>query len=137
MEKMDGNLRDLLKKSGKLSEKESLEWIGKIANAYKSLYKSGIIHRDLKPENIVYRKNQNGELQFKLCDFGLSRDIIKTTEKMSNRLGTKAYVSPEQWHKKKYSSKADVYSLGAIHFELLNGSLKFPMAMDIISFPDF
>jgi len=55
MEKMDGNLRDLLKKKGKLSEKESLEWISKITNAYKSLYKSGIIHRDLKPENIVYR----------------------------------------------------------------------------------
>ncbi len=56
MEKMDGNLADLLKKKNKLTEQQAIEWGSKIIECYKHLHRAKIMHRDLKPANVLFRK---------------------------------------------------------------------------------
>ena len=84
----------------------------------------GIIHRDLKPNNIMVSHSGN----VKLMDFGIARPIdasIHTTDN-SSVLGTMQYLSPEQLEGKKSDIRTDLYSLGAILYELVTGVKAFP-----------
>jgi serine/threonine protein kinase len=83
----------------------------------------GIIHRDLKPANIMISKH--GDLR--LMDFGIARPTeasLHTVE--GNIVGTIQYLSPEQMDGVDIDSRADVYSFGAILYEMLTGTKTFP-----------
>ncbi len=83
----------------------------------------GIIHRDLKPSNIMVAANGN----VKLMDFGIARPIdasIHTTDN-SSVLGTMQYLSPELLEGKSADIRTDIYSLGAILYELVTGTKAF------------
>jgi serine/threonine protein kinase len=83
----------------------------------------GIIHRDLKPANIMV--SLHGEL--KLMDFGIARPTeasLHTVE--GNIVGTMQYLSPEQLDGVDVDSRADIYSFGAILYEILTGTKTFP-----------
>lgn len=86
-----------------------------VVEGMKELRKHGFAHRDLKPENILLH---NGSV--KICDFGLT-----VTCREGNRLlrycGTPFYMSPQVVFKKYYTSKADIWSLGIIFYEILFG----------------
>lgn len=79
------------------------------------MIKNGVAHRDLKPENILFK---DGFL--KLADFGLSKQLIHSTE-MESIVGTEVYMAPEVQQRKKYTSKCDIWSLGFIFYEILTG----------------
>jgi serine/threonine protein kinase len=86
----------------------------------------GIIHRDLKPNNIMVANNGN----VKLMDFGIARPIdasIHTTDN-SSVLGTMQYLSPELLEGKTADIRTDIYSLGAILYELVTGTKAFAEA---------
>lgn len=77
--------------------------------------KFNIIHRDIKPENIFI--SQNGD--YKLGDFGIARQIEKTTFGLSKK-GTYNYMAPEVYKGQKYGTGVDMYSLGIVLYRLLN-----------------
>ncbi len=97
-----------------LNSKSSIEIILQVASALSHLHSHGIIHRDLKPANILITENG----QVKVVDFGIA--ILGKKNKM--KIGTPAYMSPEQKEKKEVLTfSSDIYSLGVIAYELLVG----------------
>lgn len=85
--------------------------------ALDSIHRHGIVHRDLKPPNIMFRAD--GSLA--LVDFGVSQmDSIATEFTQSGELvGTPLYMSPEQGSGRAVDARSDLYSLGAIFYEML------------------
>ena len=79
--------------------------------------KHHIVHRDIKPQNIFI--SPNGD--YKLGDFGVARELEKTTNNMS-RKGTYSYMAPEVFHGQAGSAAVDIYSLGIVLYTLLNGN---------------
>ena len=86
-----------------------------IARALNLCGRHRIIHRDIKPDNIFL--SENGD--YKLGDFGVARELEKTTMGMS-RKGTLSYMAPEVFNGKPYNRTADIYSLGVVLYTLLN-----------------
>jgi len=93
--------------------------LAKVARAVHFAHQHGIIHRDLKPNNILI----DAEGEPHLSDFGLAKLIEQDSglTRTNEVLGTPAYMAPEQATGKVVSSAVDVYSLGAILYELLTG----------------
>ena len=93
--------------------------IGKIAEAIGHAHQRGVLHRDLKPANILL--NSLGEPM--ITDFGLAKDTASNAglTQTGAILGTPAYMPPEQARGSALTVAADIYSLGAIFYELLTG----------------
>lgn len=126
-----------------LPPRAALRIISQLSNALESLHERGIIHRDLKPSNVLLPHAQLDSLDVKLADLGLAKvlpdDPLGTTRpgqptqpllpvSTANGalLGTWEYMAPEQWiHPKHVDTKADVYALGVLSFQLLTGRLPF------------
>jgi Protein kinase domain len=83
----------------------------------------GIIHRDLKPGNIMVTKDGI----VKLMDFGIAKPVTVSMHTMEGVImGTMQYLAPEQLDGKDIDVRADIYSLGAVTYEMLTGSRAFP-----------
>ena len=114
-------LRSIIAFSGAQSEKESVRIVLQVADVLAAAQRFGMVHRDLKPENIMLTTEGN----VKLLDLGIAKiadglDSLRTTAK--SVFGTPAYISPEQASDSSaVDTRADIYSLGVILFELLCG----------------
>ena len=97
-----------------------------LLKALKFIHSAGIVHRDLKPSNILI----NSDACIKICDFGLARSVVSLTGKdiiMTDYVATRWYRAPEVLlGSTKYNSQADMWSVGCIFGELLNGKPMFP-----------
>jgi serine/threonine protein kinase len=83
----------------------------------------GIIHRDLKPGNVMIT---NGGI-VKLMDFGIAKPLSASTRTIEGVvMGTMQYLAPEQLDAKDVDERADIYSLGAVVYEMLTGNRAFP-----------
>ena len=110
-----------------LGVREKLELVARICAAVEHAHQRGVIHRDLKPDNILV--DGNGEPR--ILDFGIARmldsnDPSQSLQTESGKiLGTLAYMSPEQVRgdPREVDTRADVYALGVILYELLAGHL--------------
>lgn len=115
-----GTLEQLLMEKKFLSEKEALHLFQQMLNAFLPLHKSNILHRDLKPSNILLH---NGVL--KIADFGFCKSLKGPLELAQTIVGSPIYMAPEILKGNSYSSKADLWSLGVVFFELLFGCCPF------------
>jgi len=123
MEYIDGkNLKQMLKKRGKLTTAEVVDIMLQITSAMGVAHDGLIIHRDLKPQNILIK--DDGEA--KITDFGIAMALNATQLTQTNSaMGSVHYFPPEQANGKGSTLKSDVYSLGIMMYELLTGTLPF------------
>jgi serine/threonine protein kinase len=116
-------LKDFLQKRGLLpSELVALMGI-KIAQGLAFAHAAGVVHRDIKPENVMIR--EDGVI--KLMDFGIARFLEESAITMTGSLiGSPAYMSPEQVLERTPDTRSDIFSLGAMLFNLVTGHRAFP-----------
>lgn len=119
-----GQLDDVLRKEP-MSPRRAAELLIKIARTVQFAHERGILHRDIKPGNILL--DRHGEPH--LTDFGLAR-LIEQESTVTNSfdvLGTPSYMSPEQaaGRARELTPAADVYSLGAVFYQMLTGQPPF------------
>jgi serine/threonine-protein kinase len=101
-------------------ERDGVQVLVKVARAVHHAHQSGILHRDLKPGNVLL--DPAGE-PF-VTDFGLAKRVTveRTATRTGSILGTPSYIAPEQARgEKRLTTAVDVYSLGAILYEVLTG----------------
>ncbi len=120
---VDGTpLSERLYREGVLPIVEAVRIMERTARAAHHVHQRGVVHRDLKPSNILVRPDGTPVI----IDFGLARDALGIDPRITESgvwLGTPAYISPEQalGEASRVDGRADVYSLGAVLFELLTG----------------
>ncbi len=130
MEFMEGSdLRDLLHRHGRLAPDVAVDLMLQACEALAEAHSHGIIHRDLKLANLFLARKSNGSMSLKVLDFGISKAPSEVDEEMTQThtiLGTPAYMSPEQMRSAKYvDARSDIWSLGVVLFELLEGRRPF------------
>ena len=116
-----GTLADQLRK-GPYSISGAVRVVSQIASVLELARQRGIVHRDIKPDNIMF----GADGRVKLADLGIARHYSSTTEATMTEtgavMGTPAYMAPEQMlDARKVDSRADIYSLGVVFYEMLTG----------------
>lgn len=115
-----GSVRTLMKacKDAVVEEKYVVIIVREVLTALAYLHKSSIIHRDLKAANILI--TAAGKVM--ICDFGVSALLVTASSKRNTLVGTPHWMAPEVAHASAYDTKADIWSLGIMIFEMVKGS---------------
>ncbi len=133
-ELLEGETLRLALASGKLPQRKALDYALQIAHGLSAAHDKGIVHRDLKPENLFVT---NGG-RVKILDFGLAK-LTQAGEGSGPQtnlptaagtepgvvMGTLGYMSPEQIKGKPADARSDIFSFGAIFYEMLSGKRAF------------
>ncbi|KAI1781669.1 kinase-like protein [Ganoderma leucocontextum] len=148
----EGDLGKRIYKRGRLESSDALPYCAQLVLALEQLHKRRIIHRDVKPANVLITRDNN----LVLSDFGFSRAYALTAAQQPWRLreewaprpvrpspksemakhpdvtrrdcGTIGYMAPEVCRGDWYTYSSDIFSLGVVFFELMNGKLPFGIA---------
>jgi eukaryotic-like serine/threonine-protein kinase len=123
MEYIDGDtLREYTRKDGKrLTPEKVVDVIFKCSKALDFAHKKGVLHRDIKPSNIML----NAEGVVKIMDFSVAELSENKSTRRDVLVGSPLYMSPEQVRREAPGPQSDLYSLGAVMFELLAGEPPF------------
>ena len=124
------DLDTALRERGPFSPEQAVAVVAGIGRALDAAHAAGLLHRDVKPANILLRRGSDGTEEAMLTDFGIAKDLAAavTLTRAGEAPATVAYASPEQLEGLPLGRRADVYSLGAVLFELLTGRRAFPAA---------
>ncbi|MGE0261181.1 MAG: protein kinase [Candidatus Obscuribacterales bacterium] len=134
MDFIDGvSLKDLLENRGALDPGTVISIAIEICRALEYAHTAGIAHRDLKSSNVILRERESGRLEPVLIDLGLSRlenemaeeELQKGTPGSDPLPGSAGYMAPDYIESRRYSVRAEIYSMGCLIFEMLTGSLPF------------
>jgi eukaryotic-like serine/threonine-protein kinase len=124
MEYIQGDdLKYHLDKGIRYSLEQSLKMIRDLLSALDYAHKQGIVHRDIKPANLLIEPGG----RVKLTDFGVARiqDSGEATRTQGSMVGTLKYMSPEQVQGQKIDSRADLFSVGVVLYQLLTDKRPF------------
>lgn len=146
MEYLDGEtLETILKRERYFSIGDTLDLVEQIAGALNYchhyyipdeiaqhtdsalLRRNAIIHNDINPKNIIRVKNEDGSNRYVLVDFGLSFTDPNAVRHSKKEEGMAEYKSPEKWNGAVVDTPSDIYSFGTVIYELLTGSVPFPV----------
>jgi serine/threonine-protein kinase len=125
------SLRDLLRREGRLEATRAVTLMRDICAGVGAAHRRGIVHRDIKPDNIIVMPadEDSATERVKVVDFGIAklRDMAHdaTLTQAGAMVGTPFYMSPEQCKGEHLDARADVYSLGALLYEMLAGGPPF------------
>jgi len=111
-----------------LDRESAVAIVGQLASGLDAAHGRGIIHRDIKPSNILVAEDGTA----KLADFGITLVESSALTQDMRELGTPAYMSPEQVLGKTLDSRADLFSLGVLTYEMLANRKPFRGA-DVVS----
>ena len=121
MEYIHGDdLSSMLRRIGRLASDKAIVISRQLCFGLAAIHDAGILHRDLKPANIII--DDNGKAR--ITDFGIA-GIEVEMEGSETRIGTPAYMSPEQIKGKGVSQRSDIYSLGLLLYEIFTGKQTF------------
>lgn len=122
MEYFDGKPLDSILGTATLPVATVIEYGRQIAAGLEAVHTGGVVHRDVKPGNILIGKNDRGQAELKLFDFGIAVDLDSTVPCLDAG-GTPRYASPEQrlLPGKDLDGRSDLYSLGVTMYRLLCG----------------
>jgi eukaryotic-like serine/threonine-protein kinase len=145
MELLEGQALDKLLAAGPLPIPRTIEIGIQLADALDAAHKKGIVHRDIKPGNIFVTERGTA----KILDFGLAK-LLKNTDDSANgetigdstnlltspgtAVGTIAYMSPEQARGEELDGRSDLFSLGAVFYQMLTGKQPFPGSTSAVVF---
>lgn len=102
---------------GPLPVREAVAVTRQIATALTAAHRAGIVHRDVKPSNVMI----TADGVVKLVDFGIAKAAGIDLTREETRIGTVAYMSPEQTSGQAADARSDLWSLGAVIYEMLTG----------------
>jgi eukaryotic-like serine/threonine-protein kinase len=134
-ELLDGeSLRDRLN-TGPIAQRKAIDYAMQIAHGLAAAHNKGIIHRDIKPDNLFITRDD----RVKILDFGLAKlsqpsgENIEQTDVATRRvhtnpgtvMGTAGYMAPEQVRARPVDNRSDIFSFGAVLYEMLSGRRAF------------
>jgi CheY-like chemotaxis protein len=113
----------------RLAPRRCVEIVEPVCRALGAAHAAGVVHRDIKPSNVFLHQTPQGEMP-KILDFGIAKMARESAVGRSltvdgSLLGTPAYMAPERFRRGPYGPKSDVYSVGAMLYEMLTGRLPF------------
>lgn len=121
MEYIDGDdLSSLLRRIGRLPSERAIEIARQLCVGLHAIHSAGILHRDFKPANIII----DSKGKARITDFGIA-GVEAEIANESLRIGTPAYMSPEQITGNEISQKSDIYALGLVLYEIFTGKQAF------------
>lgn len=125
------SLRRFLKRHGPLSPSRAVDLMRDICSGLGMAHRNGVIHRDLKPDNVIIAaaSHEGEDERVKVVDFGIAKlrntPADFTMTQTGAIIGTIYYMSPEQCRGEEIDARADVYSLGAMFYEMITGNPPF------------
>ncbi len=132
MEYLEGESLEALLRRGPLPLEQAVQFSIRMADALDAAHRAGIVHRDLKPANVLVAKSGDAAT-LKVLDFGLAKmerapslgfEPPNVTREGAI-LGTLHYLSPEQAQGQPAEARSDIFSLGAVLYEMLSGRRAF------------
>jgi serine/threonine-protein kinase len=121
MEYVDGDdLSSLLRRIGRLPSDKAIEISRQLCVGLHAVHDAGILHRDFKPANVII----DGKGRARITDFGIA-GLEAEIAKDGSRIGTPAYMSPEQITGREISARSDIYALGLVLYEIFTGKQAF------------
>jgi len=113
------DLKAHLERVGRLPRQEAVRIVSEVGGALDAAHRLGLVHRDVKPANVLLTEKHHAYL----ADFGLTKVVSSASglTATGQLVGTLNYVAPEQIQGERVDGRADVYSLGCILYECLEG----------------
>jgi eukaryotic-like serine/threonine-protein kinase len=125
-------LRGVIKQEGRVDPRRAASYTWQALQGLTAVHAAGVLHRDLKPANIMLEPSMGPADRVVLIDFGFAS--VEGSAKLTQQgaiVGSLTYMAPERMRGEEIDQRSDLYSVGAVFYELLSGAPPFTEKNDI------